>query len=353
MTNRREFLLASGTLAALGPALFAAEPVRRKIRLGQIGTTHGHATKLEVYRESADYEVVGLVEPDEQRRAVAVKKGAFRDLPFLTQEQLLALPELDAVLIETDIKDLLPAAEACILAGKHVHLDKPAGTSFAQFARVLSLAAERHLLVQMGYMFRYNPGVLLLKQFLTEGWLGDIFEVNGVISKVVASEDRKRFAEYPGGMMFELGCHLIDLVIGLFGKPTHVTPYVRHSGNHDDALNDNMLAVLEYPRNVATIRSSALEVEGFSRRHLVVCGTEGTFEIRPIDDPQAIIALSKPRGSLKKGVQTVPLPKYRRYVGDAAEMAVIIRGEEEAAKVMRQHDLDVQATVLQACGLPV
>ena len=67
-------------------------------------------------------------------------------------------------------------------------------------------------------------------------------------------------------------------------------------------------------------------MEGFDRRHLVVCGTEGTFHIQPLDNPSARASLSQARGEYKKGTQEVTFPKYVRYVGDAADMARIIRG---------------------------
>src|SRR5262249_60692851 len=123
--------------------------------------------------------------------------------------------------------------------------------------------------------------------------------------------------------LFELGCHVIDLLVGLLGKPTEVQAFPRHSARLDDGLLDNMLAVLTYPRATATVRSSALEVEGFARRHLVVCGTEGTFHIQPLDDPAARVALKSARGEYVQGYQDVRLPKYERDVADAADMAQV------------------------------
>jgi hypothetical protein len=64
---------------------------------------------------------------------------------------------------------------------------------------------------------------------------------------------------------------------------------------------DNMLAVFEYPEATATIRSSAVEVEGFARRHFVVCGTEGTFHIQPLDNPAARVAFASAHGKYSKG----------------------------------------------------
>ena len=56
---------------------------------GQIGVGHAHASKLAVYRQSVDYEVVGVVEPDVRLRQRAEAQPAYKDLPWLTREQLL------------------------------------------------------------------------------------------------------------------------------------------------------------------------------------------------------------------------------------------------------------------------
>ncbi|MBI3467257.1 MAG: Gfo/Idh/MocA family oxidoreductase [Planctomycetes bacterium] len=332
----------------------AAEPgaTQPRIKVGQIGVRHAHASKLAVYRQSPDYEVVGIAEPDAELRARAQSQDAFRDLSWMTQEQLLNVPGLQVVLVETRVRDLLNTAEACIAAGKHVHIDKPAGESLPQFRRILAAASKQKLLVQMGYMYRYNPGVVLLREFLGRGWLGDVFELHAVMSKVVPPAARRELAEYRGGMMFELGCHLIDLVVGVLGPPTKVTPLALHSATIDDGLLDNMLAVFEYPRASATVRATAMEVDGGERRHLVVCGTEGTFHIQPLDNPAARVALSQARGKYRRGYQDISFPRYRRYVDDAADMARIIRGEK-ATDFPYEHDLAVQTTVLQSCGLPV
>lgn len=344
--HRRTFVALAGT-AALARA--AEKP---RVKVGQIGVGHAHATKLAVYRQSPDYEVVGVVEPDAELRKRSENLPAFRGVKWLTREQLLDTPGLQAVLVETRVRDLLDAAEACVAAGLHVHIDKPAGESLPQFRRILDAAAKKSLLVQMGYMYRYNPAVVLLREFLTNGWLGDVFEVHAVMSKVIDAAGRKPLAEFKGGMMFELGCHVLDLVLGVLGPPKEVVGFNRHSSPLADGLLDNMLAVLTYPRATATVKSTALEVEGGDRRHLVVCGTEGTFHIQPLDNPAARVSLSKARGAYKKGTQDVTFPKYARYVDDAADMARIVRGEK-ATDFSYDHDRAVQETLLRACGLPL
>jgi len=353
--SRRQILAASaafGAAAVVERTFSVADERKPRIKVGQIGVGHAHATKLSVYRESPDYEVIGIVEPDKELRERAKEQPAFRDVPFVTEEQLLNTPGLSAVLVETRVRDLLSTAQRCIDAGKHVHLDKPAGDSLPQYRKLLDAAAKKNLLVQMGYMYRYSPAVILLRQFLRDGWLGDVFEVHTVMSKVVGDAERKALAQFPGGIMFELGCHVIDLVVGVLGKPDKVHAFPRHSGKQNDVLADNVLAVLEYPKATGSVKSSAEEVDGGSRRHFVVCGTSGTFHIQPLDSPAARVALDRDRGEYKRGTREVSFPKFTRYVADAADMARIIRGEKET-DFPYSHDLTVQQTVLLASGQSV
>ena len=98
--QRRDFLRQFGAATALlGTAAQAAPdgPAKPRIKVGQIGVAHAHASKLAVYRRSPDYEVVGVVEPDEALRKRAEANSAFRDVKWLTREQLLNLSGLQAV----------------------------------------------------------------------------------------------------------------------------------------------------------------------------------------------------------------------------------------------------------------
>ncbi len=356
-SRRALFHRAAGFLAgpALGNLAYGRQTTATvkppRIKIGQIGVGHGHASKLSVYRRSEDYEVVGLVEPDDGLRQGGEVEGS---LPGPSVDDPRAVSQRAGTPGRAGGDPgarLARHGRGLRSAGLHVHLDKPAGESLAQYRRILEAASRTSLWVQMGYMYRYNPAVALLRDGLRRGWLGDVFEVHAVMSKVVERDERAVLAQYRGGIMFELGCHVIDLVVGVLGAPKKVTAHVRHSSKLDDTLVDNMLAVFDYPVATATVRSSALEVDGFERRHLVVCGTEGTFHIQPLDNPSARVAFSTVRGLYRKGYQELSFPKFTRYVADAADMARVIRGEK-AIDFTPQHDLAVQKAVLQASGLP-
>lgn len=348
--SRRAFLRTAVALPVAVHAQSGATPP--KIRIGQIGTGHAHAGgKMEAMRKSAEFEVVGCVESDAKRRAAAEKSKTYADVPWMTEEQLLNTPGLQAVTVETEVKDLLAAGARCIAAGKHIHLDKPAGESLPDFKRLLDAASARKLTVQMGYMFRYNPAFQLLFQLVREGALGEVFEIHTVMSKKLDAGGRKELLTYRGGSMFELGCHVIDAVVSVLGRPQKVTPHNRSTLG--DGFPDNQLAVLEYPNATATVRSALVEVDGGPRRQFVLCGTKGTFDIRPLEPPAARLALDAPRAQWKRGYQDVSFPKMTgRYDGEFADLAKVIRGEKTFA-FTPGHDLAAQETVLLASGLPI
>jgi predicted dehydrogenase len=348
--NRRTFhktTFAGGLALAISPSIQAAAG-GPKIKIGQIGTKHAHAGgQLAELRKIADFEVVGVVEPDETKRKRVEKSSDYAGLPWLTEEQLLSTPGLQAVAVETEVAGLLNAAEKVVSAGLHLHLDKPAGESLPQFKLILETATAKKRLVKMGYMFRYNPAFQLMIRAVREGWLGDVFSVRAEMGKKVDDNERKKLLRYPGGSMFELGCHIIDSVHRVLGKPDAVSPHIRKGA---DGLADNMLAVLDYPNAVAVVKSAIIEPDGGPRRQFIVCGTKGSCEIRPLEPPAMTLMLDAPHDRYRKGTQEVEFGKAPRYAADWVDFAKAIRGEIEW-EFKPEHDLAVQETVLRASGL--
>lgn len=358
--TRREFVgsaIALPALLSLAPRRAGAAPARAKapIRVGQIGTKHAHASgqTRTLLKYPDQFELVGVVEPDPEQRERESREDRHAHTRWMSEAELLSTPGLQAVAVETEVRDLLATAQRCVDAGLHVHLDKPAGESYRALENLHDTAARKGLTIQMGYMFRYNPGFRFALRAVREGWLGEVFEIHTEMSKTLGPESRRTIAAYPGGSMFELGCHLIDPLLAMMGPPEAVTPYVRRSGLYPDGLADNMLAVLEYPKATATVRSAVIEVEGSRRRQFVVCGDRGTVVIQPLEPPRVELTLREPRGSFEAGIQQVELPEAAgRYDETWLDFARVIRGEK-AHDFSHEHDLAVQRTILQASGVPL
>lgn len=350
--NRRQFTKTAAVLAASGMAPTLSAANSKKIKVGQIGTAHAHAAdKMETFKRFPDvFEVVGVAETSDKIWDFNKSKKAYNGLQRFKVDELLSVRGLEAVAIQTDLPDLLPMATKALLAGKHIHLDKPPGKSLKDFEKVINIAKFKKLTLQMGYMFRYNPAFLFMLEAIKKGWLGEIFEIDGVISKVLSPASRKIEGPSHGGSMMLLGCHLVDILIAIMGKPDKVTPYRRQTLKVDNVY-DNELAVFEYPKATCTIRSALVEVEGWDRRQFVVCGTKGTIEIKPLEDPVLKLSLDGPQEQFKKGPQFVELINNGdRHDAQLLDFADNIRGEKKP-DYSYQHDLITQKAVLKASSL--
>lgn len=320
------------------------------LRFAQLGTAHAHAAgKAAVMRASPDVALVGVWEPDAALRATAQTLPEYDGVPWLHEiDDALGDPTVVAVAVEGDVFDNLALAERSVLAGKHVWLDKPPGANMTAFRNVLALAAERDLLVQLGYMFRYNPGARFVLDWASSGRLGEIHAVQGRISLTPKQSKRLDLARVPGGPAFEILCHVIDLVVYLLGRPENVVSRLRdHVTDLSGAVN-NTAVMLEYPSALAVLQSTAFEVDHAFRR-LEVHGTRGSVALGPFEPPAVRLCLDRAQDGLEQGVQEIPLTPEPRYVASLASIVAVIRGEHGRDRSM-QHELMVQETILRAVG---
>ena len=364
--SRRAFLAASGLATATaalrgGPAAArdASSAGRPPIKIGQIGTGNQHASKIGTLRKLTDlFEVVGVAEEDPALRAQAGKSDVYKGLPWMTPDELLSVPGLQAVAVETEEHAPIPTALRCIRAGKHIHLDKPCGESLPQFRRLLDEAKAGSLTVQVGYMYRNNPAVQFCIRAVKDGLIGNVFDLDAAMGRYDGDGYRKLIKTYTGGIPYILACHLIDLVVTLMGEPGGIRPFLRRT--RGDGVIDNGLAVFEFPRDrMATIRTSITEAQGFQRRHLTVMGDKGTIVIQPLESRGNMsggvlrLALEEDRGGFKKGVQVVGMPPPKdRYEDQWREFAAVVNGEM-INPYTYEHDYLVHRCHLEACGLPL
>lgn len=327
-----------------------------RIRIGQIGVGHEHASgNLRALRELTDhFELVGYApEPRPDR----FDRGAYDGVPELTVDELLAVPGLQAVAIETNMPELVATATRCAERGLHLRLDKPAGERSAPFRSLLGICREQGLALQMAYMYRTNPAIRFCFKALRDGWLGELFEVHAVMSRWDDDRYRQFLADYLGGAMYNFGSHLIDLVVALLGRPDQVHSFLKQT--RDDGLHDNGLAVLEYRRATATVRTAIVEVDGMKHRRLILCGTQGTAEVYPLEQPgnryhtdplHVRLTLQEDNEEYPAGTHQVDVGVLGgRYDAQLIELAEVIRGEREPA-FGYDHDELVHEVILAAAG---
>ena len=335
----------------------------KKIKIGQIGIGHNHGSeKMRALRELPDiFEVVGVVESDPYWYNERKDLDAYKGLPFMTEEELFATPDLEAVAIETDGKYLISTALRCAERGLHLHMDKPGGEELENFRKLCDICKEKDLAFQSAYVYRYNPALKFCVEAVKNGWLGDIFEIHSVMSRDDSDNDayRKWLSQFKGGAFYIFAGYLIDIILQMLGEPDKVTSFLKKTRN--DTLIDNGLAVLEYPRATATARVSVAEIDGFNHRRLIICGTEGSAELCPIEpgpqqyytqDLTVRLTLKKDCGPYKAGTHTVNCGTLNgRYDRQLIEFAKIVR-KEISNPYPIEHEYLLHKTLLQACEFP-
>lgn len=159
-----------------------------KIKIGQIGIGHNHGeAKMFAVRKFPDlFEVVGYAE---ENKTWIEKRGHFKGYEGLERYSVDELIErCDALLIETDVWDLTETAQKCIDAGKHFHMDKPASGTLEDYKKLLDTAKEKKLIVQLAYMYRYNPAVQKCFELINDGKLGEnILKIQNLLAFVLIS----------------------------------------------------------------------------------------------------------------------------------------------------------------------
>ncbi len=255
-----------------------------RVRIAQIGVGHDHAaqTYQSLVKNSDLFEVVGVA-PENDSHADKLRMDAFANARIISLDEALCMDDLDAVAIESEELLATGLAQRFADRGIALHLDKPGAPDWDSFQHLIQTVKKKRTPFQMGYMFRYNPVIQRAVRMAKQGKLGEIFSVEGQMSVYYEHEKRQWLHQFPGGMMYFLGCHMIDLVMQIQGVPRRVIPANCQTGILCDHTEDLGVALLQYDHGVSYVKSCAAEINGAMRRQLVISGSGGTVEIRPLE----------------------------------------------------------------------
>ncbi len=277
----------------------------------------------------------------------------------MTVEELLNNPEIEAVAVETEEIYLTKYALMVANAGKHLHMEKPGGRELADFEKLVDILKAKNLTLSLGYMYRFNPIIRQTLERVKNGELGKIFSVEAHMDCKHDTVQREWLANFPGGMMFFLGCHLVDLIYNIQGEPEEVIPYNCSTGIDGIHTDDYGMVLFKYKDGLSFAKTSDNEIGGFLRRQLVISGEKGTIEIKPLEynvpdipdklctDFSEIIEIGDWNTPWNKG-KSQP---YNRYDSMMRNFAELVRGKENPYSY--EYELNLYKLVLKACGKEV
>lgn len=289
------------------------ESSQTRLRFGVVGCgAISTIYQIPALQRSAHVQLVAVVDIDHAwARTVAHR---FRIPEFYNDYQAL-IGRVDAVLIATP--NTTHANIACMLLehGIHVLCEKPIAISRAEVERMFAAATQTGARLMAAHCYRFSPNFTMLKRTLAAGWLGNVREISASIGGVYnAGAQRTNFRQQRhlsgGGVLIDLGVHLIDLVLWLTGKsPTEV---LYHSGATPgwEVENNAEVALAFADASRATLACSFTQV---LNDNFVVRGDAG-WACAPLYTPTRFTVFSaQARICQKSGLQHLVLPDISLY----------------------------------------
>jgi predicted dehydrogenase len=190
------------------------------LKVGLIGCgSIAQLVHLNNLKRMQNLDLTALAEPDHGRREQARCQvpGA---IALNDYEDLLALPEVEAVMICSPNALHAAAAIAALERGKHVYLEKPLATNLKEARSILKAWLNSGLIGMIGYNYRFNALYQSVRQQVQSGRLGELVSVRTTFcTKSWSFSAWKRKREDGGGVLLDLALHHIDLVRFIFGQP--------------------------------------------------------------------------------------------------------------------------------------
>jgi predicted dehydrogenase len=201
-------------------------------------------------------------------------------------EELLAIPEIQLVVIATPNDTHHDLARRCLEAGRDVVVDKPLTTTVRAAISLVKSAREHKRLLTVYQNRRYDSDFQAIRELVAGGTLGRVvrFESNYDRYRPQLKQGAWRERSGPGtGILFDLAPHLIDHAMVLFGLPEAITADVRIE-REGAAADDAFDVIFHYGKNMRTVlRSTMLAVA--PRPRFLLYGTEASF-VKQSFDPQ-------------------------------------------------------------------
>jgi predicted dehydrogenase len=302
------------------------------LKVGIIG--YGYATKTfhaPLIKETAGLAIAAISSSD-ANKVRADYPDAAQTAVENTPEELIARPDIDLVIIPTPNQTHYPLAERALLAGKHVVVDKPVTVISGDAHKLKRLAQERGLTLSVFHNRRWDGDFLTIKNLLKENTLGRIVHFQSHFDRFRPQVlTRWRESDAAGsGIWYDLGSHLLDQTVQLFGKPS--TLHLNRMKARDGAqATDFFHATLQYesvagePLLVVLHASTLAAITG---ARFLLHGTNGSFEKHGLDSQEDALKAGSHPGGKDWGIDENVGTLKRLHDGHLIEEQVIIeRGD--------------------------
>jgi predicted dehydrogenase len=220
-------------------------------------------------------------------------------------EEVLSDKDIELVVIATPNPFHFEHASKALSAGKHIVVEKPVTVTSEQAQQLIELSARTGCRIFPYHNRRWDGDFLTVKQIISQELLGEVLDYQAHFDRynpVITRASWRYVNTAGGGTLFDLGIHLIDQAVQLFGKPDGV--FCRLFNQRAGSIVDDSFDLkLLYPKMNASLHASVFVKEPSPR--FMVHGTEGSFIKYGIDPQEAALRKGKIPAGEKWGLEPV------------------------------------------------
>jgi len=209
-------------------------------------------------------------------------------------DEMLSDKSIQLCVVATPNDSHFSYTKACLEAGRDVVVDKPFTPTMREAEELVQLAAKRGRLLTVYQDRRYDGAFLTVKKLVAAGALGKVVEYEARFDRFRLDAKQgawREKADFPAaGVLWDLGPHLLDGALVLFGEPEYVYAaafWQRESSQIDDSFD----VIFEYPHARATLRARIIAYA--PGPHLLLHGTRGSFVKYGMDPQEDILRSDK------------------------------------------------------------
>jgi predicted dehydrogenase len=237
------------------------------------------------------FELAGIWE-----RTKSESLGFYPDIKiYRSLDEILNDESIELVIVNTPTNTHYEYSKKVLLAGKHAVVEKAFTTSIAEAIELEELARSVNKKISVYQNRRWDSDFKTVRKIIEEGWLGNIVEAEIHYDRYRVALSAKLHKEIPGpgaGVLNDLGPHLVDQAICLFGMPLAVYADIRIT-RPNSLVDDYFELLLNYSDKVVRLKASCLVREPFPS--YIIHGLKGSFHKSRTDVQEtALLANQKP-----------------------------------------------------------
>lgn len=219
-------------------------------------------------------------------------------------EELLAIKSISLIAIATPNETHFPFAKRCLEAGRHVVVDKPFTNTLAEARELVELACKHDRLLTVYQDRRFDGDFRTVQELLAKGSLGKIVRFESAFDRCRPQIRANSWKEKPApgsGVFLDLGPHLVDQALQLFGPPEHVLADIRIE--REGSLTEDAFDVTLYYKNGLRAILTASMLAPDPRPHYRIQGTRGVYLKHTLDPQEALLRADHPATGDDWGVE--------------------------------------------------